>query len=71
MALNVYFAIGTDPDQATINVNNRVQAAQQACRTKKAVSDYGSAHGSLEVSNAFSESTAAESQIDYRHFFTT
>ena len=27
MALNVYFAIGTDPDQATINVNNRVQAA--------------------------------------------
>ncbi|QJR12131.1 Efflux pump membrane transporter BepE [Usitatibacter rugosus] len=27
MTLNVYFAIGTDPDQATINVNNRVQAA--------------------------------------------
>ncbi len=27
MALNVYFAIGTDPDQTTINVNNRVQAA--------------------------------------------
>ena len=27
MSLNVYFAIGTDPDQATINVNNRVQAA--------------------------------------------
>ncbi len=27
MALNVYFAIGTNPDQATINVNNRVQAA--------------------------------------------
>ena len=27
MQLNVYFAIGTDPDQATINVNNRVQAA--------------------------------------------
>jgi len=27
MNLNVYFAIGTDPDQATINVNNRVQAA--------------------------------------------
>ena len=25
--INVYFAIGTDPDQATINVNNRVQAA--------------------------------------------
>jgi multidrug efflux pump len=27
MSMNVYFAIGTDPDQATINVNNRVQAA--------------------------------------------
>ena len=27
MTLNVFFAIGTDPDQATINVNNRVQAA--------------------------------------------
>ena len=27
MVMNVYFAIGTDPDQATINVNNRVQAA--------------------------------------------
>ncbi|MBQ7585022.1 MAG: efflux RND transporter permease subunit, partial [Desulfovibrionaceae bacterium] len=27
MALNVYFAVGTDPDQATINVNNRVQMA--------------------------------------------
>ena len=27
IALNVYFAVGTDPDQATINVNNRVQQA--------------------------------------------
>ncbi|MCK2083290.1 multidrug efflux RND transporter permease subunit [Aeromonas sp. 3925] len=27
MNLNVYFKIGTDPDQATINVNNRVSAA--------------------------------------------
>jgi len=27
MTMNVYFAIGTDPDQATINVNNRVSAA--------------------------------------------
>ena len=27
MTLNVTFSIGTDPDQATINVNNRVQAA--------------------------------------------
>ncbi|EFQ23068.1 transporter, hydrophobe/amphiphile efflux-1 (HAE1) family [Aminomonas paucivorans DSM 12260] len=27
MTLNVTFAIGTDPDQATINVNNRVQMA--------------------------------------------
>ncbi len=27
MSLNVYFEIGTDPDQATINVNNKVQAA--------------------------------------------
>lgn len=27
MNLNVYFEIGTDPDQATINVNNRVSAA--------------------------------------------
>ncbi|WP_273428898.1 efflux RND transporter permease subunit [Chitinibacter tainanensis] len=27
MSLNVYFEIGTDPDQATINVNNRVSAA--------------------------------------------
>ncbi|QJR15940.1 efflux RND transporter permease subunit [Usitatibacter palustris] len=27
MTLNVSFAIGTNPDQATINVNNRVQAA--------------------------------------------
>ncbi|MGL5949278.1 MAG: efflux RND transporter permease subunit [Aeromonas sp.] len=27
MTLNVYFEIGTDPDQATINVNNRVSAA--------------------------------------------
>ena len=27
MSLNVYFAVGVDPDQATINVNNRVQAA--------------------------------------------
>lgn len=28
MSLTVTFAIGTDPDQATIDVNNRVQAAQ-------------------------------------------
>ena len=27
MNLNVYFEIGTDPDQATINVNNRVSTA--------------------------------------------
>ncbi|TRO36576.1 multidrug efflux RND transporter permease subunit [Pseudomonas sp. ALS1131] len=27
MSLTVYFAVGTDPDQATINVNNKVQAA--------------------------------------------
>ncbi|NHQ88584.1 multidrug efflux RND transporter permease subunit [Iodobacter sp. HSC-16F04] len=27
MSMNVYFEIGTDPDQATINVNNRVSAA--------------------------------------------
>ncbi|MBN1840036.1 MAG: multidrug efflux RND transporter permease subunit [Campylobacterales bacterium] len=27
LSINVYFKIGTDPDQATINVNNRVQAA--------------------------------------------
>src|SRR5262245_21634358 len=27
MNLTVYFQVGTDPDQATINVNNRVQAA--------------------------------------------
>ncbi len=27
IALNVYFAVGTDPDQAAINVNNRVQQA--------------------------------------------
>ena len=27
MVLNVYFKVGTDPDQATINVNNRVQIA--------------------------------------------
>ncbi len=27
MSLNIFFAIGTDPDQATINVNNRVQIA--------------------------------------------
>lgn len=27
LTINVYFKIGTDPDQATINVNNRVQAA--------------------------------------------
>ncbi|WP_417069890.1 efflux RND transporter permease subunit [Niveibacterium terrae] len=27
MSLNVYFNIGTDPDQATTNVNNRVQTA--------------------------------------------
>ncbi|WP_323892420.1 efflux RND transporter permease subunit [Aeromonas veronii] len=27
MNLNIYFEIGTDPDQATINVNNRVSAA--------------------------------------------
>ncbi|WP_154664182.1 efflux RND transporter permease subunit [Microvirga flocculans] len=27
MSLSVYFQIGTDPDQATINVNNRVQRA--------------------------------------------
>jgi hydrophobe/amphiphile efflux-1 (HAE1) family protein len=27
ITLNVYFALGTDPDQATINVNNRVQQA--------------------------------------------
>lgn len=26
LTINVYFKIGTDPDQATINVNNRVQA---------------------------------------------
>ena len=28
MSMNVYFEIGTDPDMATVNVNNRVQAAQ-------------------------------------------
>ncbi|PRC91262.1 efflux RND transporter permease subunit [Solimicrobium silvestre] len=27
--LSVYFAVGTDPDQATIDVNNRVQAAMK------------------------------------------
>ncbi|HSX72467.1 MAG TPA: efflux RND transporter permease subunit, partial [Pseudomonas sp.] len=27
MSLTVYFEVGTDPDQATIDVNNRVQAA--------------------------------------------
>ncbi|AXE32900.1 efflux RND transporter permease subunit [Chromobacterium phragmitis] len=27
LALNVYFKVGADPDQATIDVNNRVQAA--------------------------------------------
>ncbi|MFC4252802.1 efflux RND transporter permease subunit [Sinimarinibacterium flocculans] len=27
MRMSVYFDVGTDPDQATINVNNRVQAA--------------------------------------------
>lgn len=27
MSLNVYFAVGTDPDKATIDVNNRVQMA--------------------------------------------
>ncbi|WP_324708892.1 efflux RND transporter permease subunit [Pseudomonas citronellolis] len=27
MSLTVYFKVGTDPDQATINVNNKVQAA--------------------------------------------
>lgn len=27
MVLNVYFAVGTDPDQAAINVNNRLQTA--------------------------------------------
>ena len=27
LTINVYFKIGTNPDQATINVNNRVQAA--------------------------------------------
>ncbi|AFL68397.1 efflux RND transporter permease subunit [Sulfurospirillum barnesii] len=27
LTINIYFKIGTDPDQATINVNNRVQAA--------------------------------------------
>ncbi len=27
LSIDVYFKIGTDPDQATINVNNRVQAA--------------------------------------------
>ncbi len=27
MSLSVYFQVGTDPDQATIDVNNRVQAA--------------------------------------------
>ncbi|MBO4318319.1 MAG: efflux RND transporter permease subunit, partial [Mailhella sp.] len=30
MTLNVYFAVGTDPDQATINVNNRVQQAKSS-----------------------------------------
>ena len=28
MSMTVYFEIGTDPDMATVNVNNRVQAAQ-------------------------------------------
>lgn len=27
MSLTIYFEVGTDPDQATINVNNKVQAA--------------------------------------------
>ena len=27
LSINIYFKIGTNPDQATINVNNRVQAA--------------------------------------------
>ncbi|WP_374423655.1 efflux RND transporter permease subunit [Chromobacterium sp.] len=29
LSLNVYFTVGTDPDQATIDVNNRVQAAMK------------------------------------------
>ena len=34
LRLIVTFQIGTDPDQATINVNNRVQRAPPCCRKK-------------------------------------
>ena len=33
-SLTVTFKIGTDPDQATINVNNRVQRAMPCCRRR-------------------------------------
>ncbi|WP_330872758.1 MULTISPECIES: efflux RND transporter permease subunit [unclassified Pseudomonas] len=48
MSLSVYFQVGTDPDQATIDVNNRVQAAlaklpeevrRQGVRVEKKSSD--------------------------------
>lgn len=39
VSITVTFAMGTDPDQATINVNNRVQAAQS--RLPQAVRDQG------------------------------
>lgn len=32
MSLTVYFDIGTDPDQATIDVNNRISAATAKCQ---------------------------------------
>ncbi|WP_439859761.1 efflux RND transporter permease subunit [Pseudomonas sp. MBLB4136] len=57
MSLSVYFQVGTDPDQATIDVNNRVQAAlaklpeevrRQGVRVEKKSSDI------LQVVNLFS-----------------
>ncbi|SFP77252.1 efflux RND transporter permease subunit [Pseudomonas borbori] len=48
MSLSIYFQVGTDPDQATIDVNNRVQAAlaklpeevrRQGVRVEKKSSD--------------------------------
>ncbi|TKX32613.1 efflux RND transporter permease subunit [Campylobacter aviculae] len=72
MKLTVYFDIGTDPDQATVNVNNRISAA--TAKLPEAVKKLGvtvrkSSSSILEVVSIYSEDNSM-SDIDIFNYTT-
>ncbi|TKX31300.1 efflux RND transporter permease subunit [Campylobacter estrildidarum] len=72
MKLTVYFDIGTDPDQATVNVNNRISAA--TAKLPEAVKKLGvtvrkSSSSILEVISIYSENNSM-SDIDIFNYTT-